>query len=196
MILGPTRTLRSLLSSADLSRPGATALGDWYVNRLCRGSPAAVPVSEFDVAPSHAAAGARCAGPARLTERREGARLRRLGLEAEVIVSEQRALPGGGSWGRAGSHNRPCVDFRCYCALSSMDDRDSMPNIHLAHFDSVLCSVTAVTAALAAQDAARHTQAFTRIRSAVAFRSALSRSPSRAYRFTGIVHCSGTDSGR
>jgi len=37
VILRPTRKLRSLLPAAPVSRPGDTALGDWYVNRLVVG---------------------------------------------------------------------------------------------------------------------------------------------------------------
>lgn len=92
VILRPTRRLRSLLPTTDVSTPGDTALGDWYVNRIVvMRQPLLLLVSSASLLP--------IVLPARnvrsLTDRFAGHvawRLRRFDLDPKTIAAESEAM--------------------------------------------------------------------------------------------------------
>jgi len=92
VILRPTRRLRSLLPTAAVSTQSDTALGDWYVNRIVVArQPLLLMVSSASLLPMLLPARDVRSLPGRL-----GAlvtsRLRRCGIEAPAIFSEQQAM--------------------------------------------------------------------------------------------------------
>ena len=92
VILRPTRKLQPLLPAAEVSRPGDTALGDWYVNRLVVDrQPLLLLVSSTSLLPMLVPARDVRGLPDRLSAL-VGSRLRRMGNEAEAIAREQQAM--------------------------------------------------------------------------------------------------------
>ena len=93
VVLRPTRKLRSALPmSADALRTSDTALGDWYVNRIVVDRrPLLLLVSSTSLLPILVPARAVRGLPARLASVVD-ARLRRLGLNDRLIVSETGAM--------------------------------------------------------------------------------------------------------
>ena len=92
VILRPTRKLRPLLAAAAVSRPGDTALGDWYVNRLVVDrQPLLLLVSSTSLLPMLVPA-RDVRGLADRLSNLVAARLRRMGIEAGTIAREQAAM--------------------------------------------------------------------------------------------------------
>lgn len=92
VILRPIRKLQTLLPAAEVSRPGDTALGDWYVNRLVVDrQPLLLLVSSTSLLPMLVPAGDVRSLPDGLSAL-VGSRLRRMGIEAEAIAREQQAM--------------------------------------------------------------------------------------------------------
>jgi hypothetical protein len=90
--LRPTRKLRSLLPASPVSARSDTALGDWYVNRIVVDrQPLLLLVSSTSLLPLLVPARDVRGLPDRLSALIE-ARLRRFGMEAEVIASERQAM--------------------------------------------------------------------------------------------------------
>src|SRR5262245_48247743 len=92
VILRPTRKLRSLLPTADLSARSDTALGDWYVNRVVVDrQPLLLVVSSTSLLslllPARDVRGL----PDRLGALVES-RLRRCGVETQAIAGELQAM--------------------------------------------------------------------------------------------------------
>ena len=80
------------LAAAEVSRPGDTALGDWYVNRLIVDrQPLLLLVSSTSLLPMLVPARDVRGLPDRLGAL-VASRLRRMGIEAEAIAREQRAM--------------------------------------------------------------------------------------------------------
>ena len=92
VILRPTRKLRSLLPTVVVERPIDTALGDWYVNRIVvERQPLLLLVSTTSLLSIVLPARDVRSLPKRLASV-VGERLRRLGVDDEVIAAEQRAM--------------------------------------------------------------------------------------------------------
>ena len=92
VILRPTRKLRSLLPTAGVSTQSDTALGDWYVNRIVVDhQPLLLVVSSASLLPMVLPARDVRSLPDRLGALVES-RLRRCGIEAQVIFGERRAM--------------------------------------------------------------------------------------------------------
>ncbi len=92
VILRPTRKLHSSLPTVAATAPSDTALGDWYVNRIVvRRQPLLLLVSSTSLLPIVLPAREVRSLPRRL-ESVVSERLRRLGIEAELITAEVRAM--------------------------------------------------------------------------------------------------------
>ena len=92
VILRPTRRLRSLLPTAVVSGRSDTALGDWYVNRIAVDrQPLLLFVSSTTLLPMLVPARDVRRLPDRLGTL-VAARLRRCGIEAQIIAAEQQAM--------------------------------------------------------------------------------------------------------
>ena len=92
VILRPTRKLRSLLPTATVSARSNTALGDWYVNRVVVDrQPLLLVVSSVSLLPMLVPARDVRGLPDRLGVLVES-RLRRCGIEADLIALERQAM--------------------------------------------------------------------------------------------------------
>jgi hypothetical protein len=92
VILRPTRKLRTQLPIVEVSGRSDGALGDWYVNRLVVGrQPLLLLVSSTSLLPIVLPARQVRTLPNQLCAV-VGARLHRLGVEAELIAAELRAM--------------------------------------------------------------------------------------------------------
>ena len=92
VILRPTRKLRSLLPTAAVSARSDTALGDWYVNRVVVDrQPLLLAVSSVSLLPMLVPARDVRGFPDRLGALVES-RLRRCGIEADLIAAERQAM--------------------------------------------------------------------------------------------------------
>ena len=92
VILRPTKKLRSLLPTVDVSAPSDTALGDWYVNRIVvTRQPLLLLVSSTSLLPIVLPARDVRSLPDRLASV-VAARLRRLGIGSDVIAAELQAM--------------------------------------------------------------------------------------------------------
>lgn len=92
VILRPTRKLRSALPTTDAPDASDTALGDWYVNRVVVGrQPLLLLVSSTSLLPIVLPARDVRSLPQRLGAL-VAARLQRLGIGADMIAAEVRAM--------------------------------------------------------------------------------------------------------
>ncbi|HEU4387368.1 MAG TPA: hypothetical protein VFV34_06195 [Blastocatellia bacterium] len=92
VILRPTKKLRSHLPTVDMPGQSDGALGDWYVNRLVMArQPLLLLVSSTSLLPIVLPAREVRSLPERLSAV-VGARLRRLGVEAELIAAELQSM--------------------------------------------------------------------------------------------------------